>query len=450
MVCMGHNTEHERYRVALFVPSSRKVLTERDGNVLRLPSVEIPKKTRTAEQIAHAIRQRWNTNSIVLDFLPNQDNLPRCAVVEVRSPLAVGGLFASNIEDLRKDMLTAKDRTRLRNLMACHVQEYGPFSRPGWIDEAREWIRASVTDHRVEFDDDGYHSCGSGFSALVRFGTLRGPAYWLKATSTPNAHEFLVTRTLAQFLPHYLPPMVAAREDWNAWVMEEAGLPLHEACSFHAFEQATCCLAELQIASAAHVDVLIASGCFDQRMSVLRTRLPEMIEYLKDAMARQTSTKVPPLSAERLHELGSLLEDACARMDQLGIPDTIIHNDMNPGNILFDGTRAVFTDWAEGYIGTPFFTFHHLRVQALEADPTHTWALQLTAIYKDHWRKVLSETQIERATALCPPLAIASYLCGRGSHLLASEAGVQSYARSLARHMDRAARTSEFLEALCN
>jgi hypothetical protein len=170
-------------------------------------------------------------------------------------------------------------------------------------------------------------------------------------------------------------------------------------------------------------------------------------------MERQTSTKVAPLDGARLSELGRILQDASEAMDAIGVPETLIHNDMNQGNILFDGGRAVFTDWSEACIGTPFVTFQHLYAQALEADQTHTWAPRLREIYINHWKKLLTVSQVEKAFALSKPLAVASYLCGRDPSFTATHRGndsAQSYARSLARHMDRLARAPEFLEALCN
>ena len=68
-----------------------------------------------------------------------------------------------------------------------------------------------------------------------------------------------------------------------------------------------------------------------------------MISFLIEAMHRQTSTKAVPLSAIRLLELGEILRDACSRQEELDIPDTLIHNDLNTGNILWDGERIAFS-----------------------------------------------------------------------------------------------------------
>jgi Ser/Thr protein kinase RdoA (MazF antagonist) len=170
-------------------------------------------------------------------------------------------------------------------------------------------------------------------------------------------------------------------------------------------------------------------------------------------MVMQTSTAVLPIEPKRLQEIGGFLEKACAAMQTANVPDTLIHNDMNGDNILFDGTQAVFTDWAEAAIGNPFFTFHHLRALAIREDHTRTWAHQLTAAYKRHWYGLLSESDLDRALALSRPLAIVSYLYGRDPSFESEyrhAAHSESYARSLARHLDRAIQAPEFMGALCD
>jgi hypothetical protein len=448
--------EQEQYRIALLLPQSKRVLVEsRDGNP-RLPRISIPRWTRIASQLTNAIRDKWRLGSMMIDVLPGTQETPACAVIEVftdESKPLLDGFIPLQLDVLSNSEVTAAERITMQKILTGETAGCGPFSRLGWIEEAQVWIRASTPHRTIEFSGDIQGSSAGGWFALVRFGTQRPPAYWLKATGTRSAHEYRVSTTLARLFPNYLPPLIAAREDWNAWVMEEVGQPLEETLILPALEQSTHSLAELQIASMDHADALFAAGCFDQRIPILRASLPNLIEYLEDAMTRQSSTRVAPIESRRLCELGNLLEEACGCMEALGIPDSLIHNDMNAGNILFDGSRAVFADWAEAYIGNPFFTFHHLRAHAVQADVSHTWALKIKTIYANHWRRLLGGPQVARALALCPPLAIASYLCGRDTSFdlpSRNDLRAQSYARSLARHMDRAAQAPDFLEALCN
>jgi hypothetical protein len=446
--------DQDCYRVALVLSRSQMILAEPRDQALALPRIGIDQGTRRAEQLAEACYARWHVRSIVVDFLAAGTQELRCVVLEVLTrhwTCSIHGLRPVRVDQIDEQELTNSERDAINDILAGRSVNRGPFTRLGWIDEAEAWIQASVPDRILEFSEDVRGFNLQGRFALVRFETAQGSTYWLKATGAPNIHEFTVTNTLSLYFPSYLPPLIAAREDWNAWVMEDCGRPLSESASLRSFEQTIDSLAGLQKASVPYLEELMASGCWDQRVPVLRAHLGEMTRYLEEMMREQTSTKAAPLSSERLHEIGDLLDRACALIQNDGLPDTLIHNDMNGNNVLFDGSRAVFTDWAEASIGNPFFTFHHLLGQALWEDPT--WAPGLTAAYKKHWRTVLSDFQMERALALTRPLAIVSYLYGRDPSFRSDyrhNARSQSYARSLARHMDRALEAQEFRRALCN
>lgn len=446
----------EYYRIALVQPRLQAVLAESHDGALRLPSVGIRPRMRRAEQLSTAVRQRWSINSVLIDILPPVPEMYQCAVVEVLpcdQQSWMDDLVPSSPNERSIGNLSICECDTLHNLLRGETTGMGLFSRVGSILEVLEWIRTTVSNRHIEFNNDIRMTNVGGAFALVRFGTSQPPALWLKATGVPNKHEFAVTVKLALLFPNYLPPLVATRPDWNAWLMEEAGEPLDTSMSSLALEQATHCLAKLQLDSVDHVDELLACGCFDQRIPILRASLPLMCRYLEDAMQGQTSTRVSPISAQHLEKLCGLLNEACNAVERIGIPDALIHNDMNAGNILFDGSRVVFTDWAEAYIGNPFITFHHLHVQAQRSDPTSALASKVRAIYANHWRGRLGDVQLSRSLALSPPLAIASYLVGRDTTFQSphrTDLQGQSYARSLARHLDRAAQAPEFLEALCH
>jgi len=377
-------------------------------------------------------------------------------VVEVLAPdekVLAGQLVSVSAEEFEHLGLSSREIKTLCLLFRGDAARSDPFSRLGWIEDAQEWIRASLPNRRIEFDDDVRTLNVGMHFALVRFGTCQPPALWLKATGTPNVHEYNVSVKLAELFPSCLPPLVAARPDWNAWIMEEIGQPLEQIMSPSAFEQAADCLARLQIGSVAQLDTLASYGCFDQRLPILRMSLPRMTCYLEDTMRRQTSTRVAPIEPSRLRELGFLLEEACNSMGALGVPDALIHNDMSTTNILIDGSRAVITDWAEAYIGNPFFTFHHLVSMAQYAGHSSASISRMKTSYAGYWRDVLTDVQMSRAFALAPPLSIASYLIGRDTTFAEAsrdDTHCQSYARSLARHMQQAARSPQFLEALCH
>ena len=159
-------------------------------------------------------------------------------------------------------------------------------------------------------------------------------------------------------------------------------------------------------------------------------------------MRRQTSTRVKPLERARLREILSVVDLACERMQELRIPECLVSGDINLDNILFDGTQIRFTDWAEGGIGNPFLTLEQVLQHATREGEHLVWAPRLREAYKRKWLALLTDHQIDCAFTLMPLLAMADYLFGRGDWLHSSrqdEPAFQSFARTLARCMDRAA-----------
>jgi hypothetical protein len=444
MFGVEHKLEQEEYRLFLVPSRSRQLLAIREGLCWRLPKISIPKWARPAGQLQNAVRDVLGFNIIVLDFPATGCHDSRWVVAEIPSGQGSAHLSAVAWEQIEEEDLNPEQKEALQSICAG---ERGPLSRPGWIEEAIEWVESAIPRATVERDGIRQHNAGGGF-ALVRFAMGDDQACWLKATGAPNRREFDVTGLLAKICPEALPPVLASRSDWNAWIMEDAGKPNEGPVRLPLLEQAVTTLACLQKACGTRCCDLFAAGAYDLRIGSLRSNLPDLIEYLSLAMGRQVSTRAPRLTSARMLEIGELLRDACDCLERLSIPDTLIHNDMNPGNVLYDGSRCVITDWCEAAVGNPFLTFEHLSLFA----SNEAGRFRLREIYRNCWLDSLSQRQIEQAFQLATLLAIASYLYGRGDWLASprrDDSHFESYARSLARHMDRVAQVTNLREALC-
>jgi hypothetical protein len=102
-------------------------------------------------------------------------------------------------------------------------------------------------------------------------------------------------------------------------------------------------------------------------------------------------------------------------MENIGIPDVLIHNDLNSGNILFSDSGCVFTDWCESCVGNPFFAFQQLCL--LQPSGTGDWNPELQMHFAKSWLDLLDPPQIDTAFRLSRLLAIFSHLYGRGRRL---------------------------------
>ena len=450
------NPQYDHYRLVLVPASTRRIFVEDSQRSTDLPRIRIPRWTRAAEQVQTAIEERWRLKAVVIDFLGNGPGRDGIVVAELRGgnrmpPLPHSHSWA-RLSDIPEDAIAGSQRSTIEKLLNLGATGCGRFSRFGWIEEALDWVSAAADMDRAQFTGDIKQLNASADFALVRFGRKAAPPIWFKAVGDPSIAEYRITTTLAKLFPRFLPVLVASREDWNAWWMEDAGRSFDDARSADFFGQAVARLAELQKASIRYIPALLECGCADQRTSILRARIPEMMEYIDEAMAQLNLSQIPRLGSSRIRELGSILEEACFNLEALRIPDTLLHGDLGFGNLLMGLRGCVFTDWAQASIGNPFVTFEHLRGQIAQEANTAPWVPRLSEIYQESWRKVLTDAQIKCALALVPPIAVSQYLLGRWDWLATErrhDPKFQSYVRGLARQMDRAVQALELGEVLC-
>lgn len=432
------------YRCVLVRPHSHQLLAAAERDQYRLPRIHIPEWTRPAEELQKAIKARWKLDVFVLETWAAGHQAAALVVAELLDVERNSSFVEFPVRSFKGAEFSEEDCQHLESLLEGRTKI--PFPRLGWIYEAMAWVESVTGATFSSKRNIAQWNAGGGF-ALLRACSDDGRHYWLKATGKPNLHEFAIIRLLSESYPDFLPRLVAIKTEWNAWLTEDGGAPISDPPGAAELVSATRRMARFQFLTAGHTAALVAVGACDQRTIVLRSHIDEIVVHLVEAMATQTSTKATPLSRDRLLEIGVILNDACSYLEALKVPDTLIHNDLNPGNILSNGTNCVFTDWSEAAVGNPFIVCERL----CHLNPYHRESVQ--AVYRHRWSDLLSERNIDQALALMPLLAIYSYLFGRGDWPKRTESAsprFESSARSLARHMDRAAREISLLEALCH
>ncbi|MGC2548013.1 MAG: hypothetical protein WA426_19380, partial [Silvibacterium sp.] len=278
------------YRLVLVSGDSQSIMTEDSRSAKCLLRIRIPKWVRAAREIQKAIQLQWKLPSIIIDFLNDHPGSPIC-LAKLLSSHVPPGLLAMPVKQLDASELTDLEYRTVTAILADDAGQRGPFSRIGWIDEATEWIRESIAPEGLLAGQIEQHNASATF-ALVRFGLQGGRACWLKATGEPNRHEFSITSALAKICPKYLPPVIAQRDDWNAWLMRDAGEALDQSSRADRWKASVVTMADLQGQTCGHTDGLLSAGAGDHRTTILQHHIAELISYVDEAMERQTSAKV--------------------------------------------------------------------------------------------------------------------------------------------------------------
>lgn len=457
MALEGAIHETTECRLVLVEPDSRKLLALDGNGGCRLPLVRIPPWTRPVEQLRKAAKTAWGLDVFILDFLYSQPATGYWAIAELLGPNSSNELKPVTLEELSGCELSEQQRLHFTAVLAGKIDS--PFSRLGWIDKAVAWLEA-VTHERLSSKRSIDQLNAGGAFCLLRFQTEGGRHYWLKATGKPNIHELSVTSVLSDVCEGYLPELISLERSWNAWLMSGEAAPIGELPTdplqlFQFLKEAVESMAQIQIRTIGRGRDLLAAGAYQHGPQVFLNHSEALFDYLGEAMTLQTSSKAPRLERARLQEIRTILENVCRRMEDLGLPETILHGDLNPGNILIGSQHCQFIDWSEAYFGNPLISLEHLLLLNKVNNPKSRDFINrsLKGCYREVWSAIVDPTLFDAGFVYMPLLAVVSSLLGRGDWLTSSQrydALRQSYARSLARYMDRATHAPELLEGLCH
>lgn len=447
--------DHESYRLIIFSEDRGNVLVLAGKAGFRVPSVEIPHWHRVAETLTAAVRSKWGCTAISL-FAPDisvsgSGPTPNC--YQVMECVIQGEKHACNAawtltRTLARDSFQEEDdykalQRSLTETSARETDPESPFARCGWFSELRGWVADAIKPLGLCLGESFCQFNASPSFSLIRFET-NGPAVWFKAVGEPNQREFPITLKLSHLFPGYVAEILRTQPACNGWLSREAkGTNLTETKEITNWIVVAEALARFQIESIPKIAPIAQAGAHDLRGD----RLSTLVQPFLDTMARlmEQQTKVPPtiLSQHDLALLGIRIQDSLTLMEELGVADGLGHLDLNPGNIIVSESECVFLDWAEAYVGHPFFSFEYLlehfrhvvgRDAALES--------QLIASYVTAWEQVLPGDVITKALALAPLLAVFSYAAGTNGwkdERRLQDPKVAGYFRSLARRMNREA-----------
>ena len=463
---MPSNPSSEIHRVIVLDQAGTGLLLASIEDGLSLPEVTIPGWQRAAENLSAAMRSTWKEEVICL--FEAEKPTPDASHNRIHYQVAEhwGRVGKSEVptrwvrmEDLHHNsLIDASDYTTIQTCLAerdtlARAPTAAPFAQLGWFKELVEWVEEALAPEGLHLSGNFRQLNASPTFSLIRFES-NGPAVWFKAVGKPNQREFPITLTLARLFPDYVPQCLAARPTWNGWLMSEAeGTQLDDATDPSLWEATAATLANLQVESIhSHLE-LLGCGAHDLRIKNIGKVVAPFMSVIETLMEAQTKMPPPALSENALRALGGRIQDALSLLGELGIPDALGHLDANPGNIIFVRNRFTFIDWAEAYVGHPFFTFQYLLEHFRRTSAANsTLEAKLAASYLVPWEQILSHDCLAEAMSYAPLLAAFAYALGteawRQPERL-SDPKVAGYLRSLVRRMDREARKLSERGLLC-
>ena len=451
-------SERENCHLIVFGPNRTDVLVKNTEAGFVLPSVEIPRWERVAENLTAALKQDWGCDAVCLfspDCSPGDHNsyADHYEVLEcwrdrrIKAEMTWTPILSLSANSFLHEADFRTLERCLHQLERYKHEASAPFAGMGWLRTLLNWISSVISPLGLELADSIRQFNARPTFSLIRFETT-GPAVWFKAVGEPNLREFPITLKLAELFPRFMPEVLANKPEWNGWLSREAGgRNLGDAKDIERWESAAADLAKLQIESIPSSESLLPLGAHDLRFDDLFSAIDPFFDLVARLMDEQPRTPPAILSREDLSLLKVLVDDALTMLADLRMPTTLGHLDLNPWNVIVSTDRCVFLDWAEGYVGHPFFSFEYLLQHfRRNSEDSAKFEPRVVNAYKVGWQELLSDDCISQALGLAPLAAVFAYVVAsntwKGAERL-RDPKIAGYFRSLARRMNREALRQE-------
>ncbi|MFZ0521563.1 MAG: hypothetical protein WAL95_11105 [Candidatus Acidiferrales bacterium] len=456
MICVDTDKRIETWRVLIARSQPDEILLRARGTSFSLPEIAIPVQERIAININRAVERELGLQVISLyeicpDDYPSPNGIFYHAAVSVRpsEPIPEDAFWRS-IDSLPADLLPrAEDGAAVDTLRSLWRKGNArstpePFLRPDWFAEVKDWVEQTLRPYSIHLTGPFQQFNASSSFSLIRFETSGTPV-WFKAVGEPNTREYAVTLALARVCPQYLPKVLGSRDDSNAWLAEEAaGTSLFSNRDLCVWKSAAQNLAKLQIRTLPVVNQLSRAGARNLAILCLRSCVGPFFEMLTGDSSPSKQCGVEPLALSDLDELRITVQNNLAALDDLALPQSVGHMDLNPRNIVSSPQGCVFLDWAESFTGCPFFSFEYLLQQFRQVFPLQTsLEMRFREAYVTPWRVLISPADLTQLLACLPLAALFAYATTLWRDLDAqpvATAAQRAYLLRLVRKMRRVSR----------
>jgi hypothetical protein len=285
------------------------------------------------------------------------------------------------------------------------------WTRPGWWDEATDWVARRLRDHDLGGIGAIAHLRAWEFSCVLRIRSARAELYF-KALPDSLAMELRLMQRLAAVHPQWVAEIVAI-DPARRWMLTRAcpGVVLDDVSELAVWERAVQSFAHLQILWAERTAELAAAGCRDRRLARLAEDIPLLLADTAALLPDQPAG-LSTADIETLRAAAPRLATLCRELGAYAVPHSIEHGDFWPGNVFADHGSCRIIDWTDACVSHPFFSLCPLFASyELEQRLAHVADARerIRDAYLDPWRRYESPERLRRAFDLSQTLAAVHY-----------------------------------------
>jgi hypothetical protein len=384
--------------------ASRSVLVDptetSDGTgVAHLPIVELPSGEPKADQASDAIERLLDRpiTPVWMQYEESDETLQNGVgvVLTIADPgrdASAGRSFVPAegvVHTLEPKLARAQVSAWLDRLAGRADPRTPPWMHAGWLERVSRWIAERMTAAGMPPTSPSRMAYQSPIGTVLRTRSSERDVY-LKCPAPHFRAEASITRALAARTPGWVPDVIDI-EPTEGWLLmsdlgdRQVGWEL-EAIWPDALRR----LGDVQRAWVGHADALVDAGAQRRPLEELTAAVPELldVEGLADRLA--------PSLLERWPDTLPRLVDACRELEDINLPDALVHGDAHPWNVAVTERGFVVFDWSDAAAGPSFVDL------AVFLRRTKDLALRrvFRDTYLDAWAGVAPRDRLERAAEL--------------------------------------------------
>ncbi|MHB2021377.1 MAG: hypothetical protein ACYCW6_30965 [Candidatus Xenobia bacterium] len=351
---------------------------------------------KAMQPLTQAVRDRLGWEVIVLvSERFDRDGLHHviCWMDALQSPPDGDGKWVSPTEASRIHLSVPAHRELIDSWCRGPAAHRAPWSRRGWFQQAADWMRetAAAVQHPLTGPVEQVRMWPGTCLLRAQAGSQH---LHLKAVASPFAAEPMITQALEAEHPGQVPHVLAIDAAGRWFLLDDFGTPASIPSA--AWPDAVETYSGLQLRQVSETQGLLARGCPDHRLSGLPPAIDRMLADRSTLMGSGGLTRE---ELRTLHLRSMEMKRQLKRLACCGIPETLEHGDLHPGNVAWRCGRLFLADWSEAAVTHPFFSFHQLRQLAPDR------GCGLTQAYLAPWREQFPAARVDEACSLAEALA---------------------------------------------
>jgi hypothetical protein len=260
-----------------------------------------------------------------------------------------------------------------------------PWARPGWLAEATMWLEASIVEAGLGSNGPVEVVEQWPLSSVLRRGTGDGHVY-MKAVFSTFRHEPALTRALAEEHPTLVPEVLAVDVSRGWLLMRELnGVQIGD-LDVEEWTDALRAAAGFHRHWSERTSELLALGAHDRTLATLVSEIRAAVE--------EAALEAPD-------GVVSELERRCGELGECALPQTLVHGDFHPWNVMVDGDDLRIFDWSDACVSHPLFDLPTFLLRASDESARES----MLEAYLEIWTDLASAEELRAAYDLALPLA---------------------------------------------